>query len=556
MDKTRYIPLIEQAGDYLFFLRPRRFGKSLWLGTLEAYYDVLNKDKITTIFKNTWIADNLTPEAGNYLILRFNFSMVDPNPSRVEESFNETCLQSIEDFVFKYREILPGELQNKLLSYKKADRVLKSLLSPSTFKEIQHKLYVLIDEYDNFTNTILSEYSSSTYHEITHGSGFLRYFYNILKGATTGPNAPLAKIFITGVSPITMDDVTSGFNIGTPITLYPQFNELAGFTQEDVKRIFEYYIDVGWLNQPIEKLIEIASTWYNSYKFDGYSSVFLYNPDMIFYFIREVGTYKRIPDILIDDNVKMDYTKLKYLVIIDRKFNGNFSVLQKVMDKGAIISPILTSFPLESLLKQSHFISHLFYLGILSFKDKDILNIPNQTVWNILFEYLRNIYEDLDIFRLDIFDLQHMLRDMAYLGRWYDVFKFLSKEIEKQGSIRDFITGESSIKILQAAYLNITKYFTVKTETELNKGFADIYLEPFWERDENVKYGYLIEIKYVPRSKKLTDEHLSQLRNKAKEQLEQYSKDIRISEKFSSDPEKRLIKIYQIWYGWEMVEIG
>ncbi|GAB6162349.1 ATP-binding protein [Desulfothermus naphthae] len=556
VDKTRFIPLIEQAGDYLFFLRPRRFGKSLWLATLETYYDILNKDKLTAIFKDTWISENLTPDAGKYFILRFNFAMVDPNPDRVEESFNETCLQSIEDFITRYKDVISDKLKTKILSYKKYDRALKALLSRTTFEELQNKLYVLIDEYDNFTNTILSEYSSKRYHEITHGSGFLRYFYNLLKGATTGPDAPVGRIFITGVSPITMDDVTSGFNIATPITLYPQFNELAGFTIEEVKEIFEYYIEEGWLNQPLELLLEIASIWYNNYKFEAHSSVYLYNPDMIFYFVREVGTYKRIPNMLIDDNVKIDYNKLKHLVIIDKRFNGNFSILKKVMDKGSIISPVLTSFPLESLLKKSNFVSHLFYLGILSFEKEDVLTIPNQTIWSILFEYLRDIYEDLDIFRIDVFDLQQMLREMAYSGKWREVLSFLSQEIERQSSLRDFITGESSIKLLQAAYLNITRYFIVRTETELNKGFADIYLEPFWERDENVRYGYLIELKYIPRSEKVTEKLLEDLRNKAKKQLEQYFSAPGIQEKFSTRPDGKLIKIYQIWHGWEMVEIG
>jgi len=555
IDKTRFIPLIEQAGDYLFFIRHRRFGKSLWLATLETYYDILNRDKLTTIFKDTWISENLTSEAGKYFILRFNFSMVDPHPDRVEESFNFTCVQSIKKFASRYASYLPEELREEILSQKKSDEALRILTMGDLYECTGHKLYILIDEYDNFTNTILSEYSSRTYHDITHGSGFLRYFFNLLKGATTGPEAPVGRIFITGVSPITMDDVTSGFNISTPITLYPQFNELAGFTIEEVKRIFEYYIEKGWLNQSLESLLEIASTWYNNYKFESHSSVYLYNPDMIFYFVREVGTYKRIPDMLIDDNVKIDYNKLKHLIIIDKKFNGNFSILKKVMDKGNIISPVLTSFPLESLLKKSNFVSHLFYLGILSFQKEDILSVPNQTVWSILFEYLRDIYEDLDIFRIDVFDFQQMLREMAYRGIWEEPLKFLSDEIEKQSSLRDFITGESTIKLLQAAYLNITKYFIVRTETELNKGFADIYLQPFWNRDENIRYGYLIELKYIPRTEKITEKLLQGLRDDAKKQLEHYSKDSRIQQKFSCIPDTKLIKIYQIWHGWEMVEM-
>ncbi|GAB6162351.1 ATP-binding protein [Desulfothermus naphthae] len=556
VDKTKFIPLIEQAGDYLFFLRPRRFGKSLWLATLETYYDILNKDKLTAIFKDTWISENLTPDAGKYFILRFNFAMVDPNPDRVEESFNETCLQSIEDFITRYNHVISDKLKTKILSYKKYDRALKALLSRTTFEELQNKLYVLIDEYDNFTNTILSEYSSKRYHEITHGSGFLRYFYNLLKGATTGPDAPVGRIFITGVSPITMDDVTSGFNIGDPISLEPEFNEMAGFTFEEVKEIFKYYVEAGWLNQPLDKLLDIASQWYNNYKFDNNSEVTLYNPDMIFYFVRQTGRRKGIPDMLIDDNVKIDYNKLKHLVIIDKRFNGNFSILQNIIQKGYISGEVASSFPLEDLLEEENFTSHLFYLGLLTFEKGGLLKIPNQTMWKILHDYIRRAYKDLKIFKPHIWQLQQYLKEMAYEGRWEAVFELLSREIKNQSSIRDFLKHEESIKIFLATYINIMDYFIVRTETELNKGFADIYLEPFWERDENVRYGYLIELKYIPRSEKITEGLIKGLRDRAREQLEQYSKDVRIEKKFSARADGELIKIYQIWHGWEMVEIG
>lgn len=250
VDKTSFIPLVEQAGDYLFFLRPRRFGKSLWLATLETYYDILNKDKLSSIFQNTWIGNNLTPEAGKYLILRFNFSLVDPHPERVEKSFNTRCEQCISFFLNRYKNFLPSNLFDKIISYTRYDDMLNALLSSDFSLVTGKKIYLLVDKYDNFTNTILSEHSSKTYQHITHGTGFLRYFFNLLKGATTGPDAPLARIFITGVSPITMDDVTSGFNIGDLISLEPAFNELAGFTHDETRKLFEYYSKTGWLDQP------------------------------------------------------------------------------------------------------------------------------------------------------------------------------------------------------------------------------------------------------------------------------------------------------------------
>ena len=556
VDKTKFIPLTEKTGDYLFFIRPRRFGKSLWLATLETYYDLKNKDSLTDIFKDTWIAKNLTPEAGSYFILCFNFSLVDPHPERVEESFNFTCLEAIKSFVLKYADLLPVHLKEEILRQEKADKALKILTFARLYELTGHKLYIFIDEYDNFTNTILSSYSPNFYHKLTHGEGLLRYFFNILKGATTGPNASLGKLFITGVSPITMDDVTSGFNIGYSISLEPAFNELAGFAKQEVREVFTYCIQNGCLNFSLDELMEIASSWYNNYKFYNYSDTTLYNPDMVFYFIKQVASQKRIPDDLIDNNVRTDYRKLKHLVTIDRQLNGNFSILKKVMNKGEIFAPIVTSFPLESLIKKENFISHLFYLGLLSYKNKNILNIPNQTVWKILFSYIRDVYEDLKIFSLDIWELQGLLREMACDGKWESCLKFLAEEIQKQTTIRDYIYGEHSIKLLLAAYLNILDLFIVHTEKEANKGFADIYLEPFWEKDEDVRFGYLIELKYIARSEKLTDALLKKKRTEAKGQLQQYDQDEKIKKKFTANKKSRLIKIYQIWHGWELVEMG
>ncbi|GAB6162361.1 hypothetical protein JCM12298_15200 [Desulfothermus naphthae] len=177
-------------------------------------------------------------------------------------------------------------------------------------------------------------------------------------------------------------------------------------------------------------------------------------------------------------------------------------------------------------------------------------------MWKILHDYIRRAYKDLKIFKPHIWQLQQYLKEMAYEGRWEAVFELLSREIKNQSSIRDFLKHEESIKIFLSTYINIMDYFIVRTETELNKGFADIYLEPFWERDENVRYGYLIELKYIPRSEKITEGLLKGLRDRAREQLEQYSKDVRIEKKFSARADGELIKIYQIWHGWEMVEIG
>jgi len=556
VDKTSFIPLVEDAGKYLLFLRPRRFGKSLWLATLETYYDIKNKDRLTEIFKGTWIAENLTAEAGNYFILRFNFSGIDPHPDRVQKSFNDACLQEGKRFLRRYSELIPKEIQQEAFQCNQIDNMLRLIFSPEVYRYSGHKIYLLIDEYDNFTNTILSSHSHEAYHNLTHGEGFFRYFFNILKAATTGPGASLGKMFITGVSPITLDDVTSGFNIGDNISLEPDFNQMAGFTTEDVKQILAYYIQTGWLKQSLNELKTIVSKWYDNYRFYDQSKDSVYNPDMIFYFVRQAGRRKEIPDDLIDRNVRTDYRKLKHLVVMDKQLNGNFSILQEVMNTGLIEARVQDSFPLESLRDEENFLSHLFYLGLLSFADKRSLCIPNQTVWTLLFGHIRDAYKALQIFKPGIWQLQKLLNKMAYSGQWKECLEFLATEIKNQTSIRDYIHGEHSIKLLLAAYLNILDLFIVHTEKESNKGFADIYLEPFWEKDEDVRFGYLIELKYIPRSEKITDNMIAEKQKEALKQLHQYAEDEKIKKKFAAHKKGNLIKIYQIWHGWEMVEMG
>ena len=556
VDKTTFIPLLEDIGDFLIFLRPRRFGKSLWLATLATYYDLKNRDRLSEIFKNTWITNNFTSEAGEYFVLRLNFSAIDPHPDRVQNSFNKRCRERITGFLEYYKDYLPDELIARVLKYDQADDMLDLLLSEQLFHQTGHKVYLFIDEYDNFTNTILSSYSHSAYHDLTHGEGFFRYFFNILKAATTGPDASLGKLFITGVSPITLDDVTSGFNIGDNISSEPDLNQLAGFTIEETKKILSYYIETGWLKQSIDELMPIVEEWYNNYRFYGQSLESVYNPDMVFYFVRQAGRRKQIPDDLIDYNVRTDYRKLRHLVVIDRQLNGNFSILQEIMNKGRIQGKVQDSFPLESLADEENFISHLFYLGLLSFVSKRTLGIPNQTVWKLLFGHIRDAYKDLQLFRPSLWNMQKLLRDMAYTGKWLQCLEFLANEIKGQTTIRDYIIGEHSIKLLLAAYLNILDVFIVHTEKEADKGFADIYLEPFWEKDEEVRYGYLIELKYIPRREKLTQYLLSQKQQEAKEQLQSYLQDEKIQKKFAAKKQGNLVALYQIWHGWELIDTG
>ncbi len=240
VDKTRYIPLLEETANYLFLIRPRRFGKSLLLSIIEDYYDIARKDIFKDLFANTYISTNATSEQGTYLVLNLNFSSVNPGIDKVEESFESHCEINFEAFNDKYSEYFDDAYQigynKKKNSYDRFEYIYIQA------KKRKLKLYIIIDEYDNFANSILTtDKGESNYKKITHDEGFFRFFFNKLKAGTTGSDAAISKLFITGVSPITMDDVTSGFNIGLNISTNSVFNELLGFTEEEVKEMLQYY---------------------------------------------------------------------------------------------------------------------------------------------------------------------------------------------------------------------------------------------------------------------------------------------------------------------------
>ena len=547
VDKTQYIPLLEDAGRYLFFVRPRRFGKSLLLIVLESYYDLAAKDEFDDLFTGTYIHTHPTDEKHAYLILKFNFSAVNPEPGSVEKSFNTHAKTQFFFFGKKYRELLGDDYFEMMAQYENAHEKLEFLLE--YVGSIGHKVYVLIDEYDNFANTILTSYGQESYYHITHGSGFFRFFFNVLKKGSTAKSSGLGRLFITGVSPVTMDDVTSGFNIGWNISLDTKFNGLLGFTKQDVRQIFYYYREHGnMISDSDNEILELMGDWYNNYRFAEDASEYVFNTDMVLYFIQEVLNNQKYPKDMIDQNVRIDYGKLRHLIVLDQQLNGNFLKLGKIIETGQVESQIVKSFPVEQLINPENFVSLLFYFGLLSYAGNNVLAIPNQTVKTLMFGYLRDGYWDVDVFRIDLWELARLVRRMAYHGEWEVVFKVLADEIEQQTSIRDYLSGEKVIQTFLLAYLNVTDLYICRTEEEMGKGFADIYLEPFEAKYPDLKYGYVIELKYLKRSE-YTETLLQERLTEAKRQLHQYAGDERIIRMKARTRIKFLVLIF---CGWEL----
>ncbi|NIM12250.1 MAG: AAA family ATPase [Candidatus Aminicenantes bacterium] len=563
VDKTQYLPLIEEAGDYLFFIRPRRFGKSLFLSIMETYYDISRSDQFDLFYKGTHIHGYPTLEKNKYLILKFNFSTVDPDYKRLETSFLNNVRTVVNSFLSKYVDELDTQelekLREDLSNMGSAADIL--LRVTNLCKNSNRKLYVLIDEYDNFANTVLSTSGSGDYKNLTRGEGFFRAFFNVLKGGTTGSGAPISRLFITGVSPITLDDVTSGFNIGKNISTAPGFNRMLGFTETDVKEIIDYYRKSGGIKHQENELLNIMTTWYNNYAFSKKANGTLFNPDMVFYFIDQYIQGDGMPDDLIDRNVRIDYGKLRHLIIVDRdgvvRSNGNFSKLREVIEEKEILQPgIAKGFPLDELQETNNFISLLFYFGLLTIegveRNKLRLTVPNETVKRLFYEYIEKGYRETNVFNIDLSRYGDLMSDMAYDGKWRPLFAYICELMKESMGLRDLVTGEKSIQAFLNVYLGLSDLYLIHSEKELSKGYADLFLEPFLSVYDGIGYSYLVEIKYIKTSE-YREEKVKQLKSEAEQQLRTYNRDTKMQRSIGKTA---LIKLVLIFSGPELKYIN
>ena len=558
VDKTMFIPEIEKT-KFVFLIRPRRFGKSLLLSTLQAYYDIKYKDKFEEMYRDTWILNNPTEERAKYLTLYFNFSAILKDKDKVQYDFNRYCNLEIDTFMDKYHNYIPKHIIELVNSQELAHEKLHILASK--LREQDYKIYLFIDEYDNFTNTLLTDFGEGEYKRITRQAGYFKQFFTNLKLLTSGTGSGLARLFITGVSPVTMDDVTSGFNIGDNISTDLAFNELLGFAEKEVSDILDYYISVGELNIDKVEAMTIIKKWYDNYTFSTETTESVHNSDAILYFVHKSIRSKKIPDNLIDDNLRMDYGKLQYLIIQDKALNGNFKRLTEIINNGGIPSEIKKSFPFDQITQQDNFISLLYFFGLLSFSGQYVeglpfLHIPNETIKQMVFEYIRRSFENAYGFSVQMYELLLLVRKMAYRGEFKEAFEFIENEIKKQSSLRDFIDGETFVKAFYLSFLNIYDFYISASEEEMNKGYADLIMKPFYIKYKDIKFAYLIELKYIKRSIKDTefDDLLQQKIKEAKHQLDQYAEDEYERQMLGLPPfgKVTLKKVIIVFHGWEL----
>ena len=550
VDKTRFLHALEQV-DHAVLIRPRRFGKTCWVSLLEHYYDRTWAHEFDAVFGGTDIGRRPTEHRHRYVVLRFNFSAFKTALEGLEHHFEEYCQLRVRNALERNPDLFPEAAVRRIRAPASVNGQLNELFTYAADHGIP--LCALIDEYDNFANTVLAHHGEAAYQRFTHGGGFYRNFFATLKAGTEAGSGGLERLFITGVSPVTLDDVTSGFNIGSNVSVDPDFNELLGFTESEVLGLLRTYRDHGVFSQDVDAAMGLMRDWYNGYRFAKSAETDVYNTDMVLYYLNQSMPNRPVPDDLIDVNVRIDYGKLRHLLVVGRQLNGNFDLLRQVIGEETVETPIQSSFPLDRLDQAENFLSLLHYFGLLSIRDVvggvPRLAIPNQTVRRLMYGYLRDAYRDVEVFSVDLFRFDRLLRRMANEGAWEPVFAFLRDAVAAQTGIRDYIGGEKVIQGFLAAYLSVTDHFVFRSEAELGKGHADICLEPLVARYPHLRHGFLIELKYVKRSDQRVETRVAAALAEAAAQLRSYLADARLARQY---PAVRFIGLAAVFHGWEI----
>ena len=499
VDKTHYIPLIENANKYFFYIRPRRFGKSLTISMLRHYYNILEADKFEKWYGDLYIGKHPTPERNSYLIIYLNFAVVNAELNSYRQSLDAHCNTEFNFFCDVYAQYLPEGIKEEMNKKKGAVEQLDYLYKECV--KTNQQIYLFIDEYDHFTNKILSEPAClEDYKSETHGTGYLRSFFDTVKAGT---DSTIKRCFVTGVSPVTMDDLTSGFNIGWNISTDFQFNMMLGFSETDVRTMLQYYKDAGQLSADtdIDAMIQEMKPWYDNYCFAKESlerDPKMFNCDMVFYYLRHYITLGKSPEQMIDPNTRTDYNKMKKLIRLDKLDGNRKGVLRKITEEGEIITNLVTTFPATEIANPEIFPSLLFYYGMLTITGtrgvRLILGIPNNNVRKQYYDFLLEEYQEKR--HIDLNSLGDLFDDMAFDGQWQKTLEFIAHAYKENSSVRSAIEGERNIQGFFTAYMSVNAYYLTAPEVELNHGYCDLFLMPDLLHYE-VNHSYIIELKYL-----------------------------------------------------------
>ena len=523
VDKTRFIPIIENADKFFFFNRPRRFGKSLTVSMLQHYYDIAAKDKFDALFGDLYIGKYPTRDRNSYLVLYLNFSGIVGELHNYRKGLDAHCQTMFDYFCDIYADYLPQGIKEKLDEKEGAVEQFEYLFTECN--KTNQRIYLFIDEYDHFTNAILADPESlHRYTNETHGEGYLRAFFNKVKAGTY---SSIERCFITGVSPVTMDDLTSGFNIGTNYSLSPKFNEMIGFTEEEVRQMLTYYSTTSHFNHTVDELLDMMKPWYDNYCFaqGRYGETTMYNSNMVLYFVKNyLDNDGKAPQNMIESNIRIDYEKLRMLIRKDKEFAHDASIIQTLVNQGYITGDLKDSFPATNITNPDNFVSLLYYFGMLTIsgthEGKTKLTIPNQVVREQLYTYLLSTYDEADL-NFSSYEKSELSSSLAYRGDWQAYFGYIADCLKRYASQRDKQKGEFFVHGFTLAMTAQNRFYRPISEQDTQAGYVDIFLCPLLEIYSDMKHSYIVELKYA--KYKDPERRVEELRQEAIAQANRYA---------------------------------
>ena len=497
VDKTKFLAKLEERDRFVFFVRPRRFGKSLFVSMMQAYYDRREKANFEKLFGGLYLGEHPTENRNRYLVLTLDFSKVGKGADAPLDQKFDIYLSTALDLLMEANdELFDLEFvrECKVLSVgAKFDRVING----AKLKGVP--TYLILDEYDNFTNDLIRCSGKDPYREITHGSGFYRNWFKQFKGS-------FDRIFMTGVSPVTLDDLTSGFNIAANISQDEDFNAMLGFSAEETLAIYRDFKGTGAYQEgDPERIVAEIKPWYDGYCFArekvGNESVF--NSDMVLYHLKHLVAKGRPPENMVDVNISTDYEKLETIVELQRQAGEMYAedvnpLTEELAAKGEIQFELVPNFPADRLIDPVNFRSLFHYYGVLSMSERregmTYFRVPNACVEQQLFNYLRYSYRREK--RPDWIGWGRLASAMAYRGEWEPFLKRLAEDFANTTPIRGDISGEIRLQGYMQAEFGHIRYYLAKPEMELARGYADFCLFPERVYNGDVRDSYIIELKY------------------------------------------------------------
>ena len=550
VDKTRFIEKVEAANKFFFFIRPRRFGKSLTLSMLRHYYDINAADKFERLYGDLYIGQHPTPNRNKYLIIYLNFAVINADLGNYCSSLDAHCNTEFTMFCRRYSHLLPSccleEMQKEEGAVKQLDYLYK------TCNDAGLKIYLFIDEYDHFTNHILSDAARlDEYKSETHGTGYLRTFFDTIKAGT---DSSIERVFVTGVSPVTLDDLTSGFNIGTNYTLSYDFNEMVGFTEQEVREMLTYYSQQFDFHHNTDELIEIMKPYYDNYCFaeEAFGETTMYNSNMVLSFLyKYIDNRCRIPKDMLDENIRVDYNKLRMLIRKDKEFSRDASIIQTLVSKGFVTGELKRGFPAENIADSNNFVSLLYYFGLVTiggtYQGDTRFVIPNEVVREQIFTYLLEAYKENDL-SIESYDIRKKEQLMAYCGDFKPFFQYIADSIYTYASQRDRQKGEAFVHGYTLALTSQCRFYRPISELDNQGGYADIFLRPLHEIFSDMEHSYIIELKYL--KSQASEAEVQAATEQAKAQVCRYAETVNVGEHIAAT---RLHKVYVVYRGVEMV---